>query len=53
MTEVGFFDREALDDAVAEDAAASWLNANSELIRTLSRRHPRQTSPWSRPEVGF
>jgi hypothetical protein len=50
MTEVGFFDREALSDAMADDAVASWLNANSELTRAKSRCHSRQPSPWSRPD---
>lgn len=53
MTEVGFFDREALSGAVEDDAVASWLTDNSELTRAKSRCHRRTPSPWSRREVGF
>jgi hypothetical protein len=53
MTEVGFFDCEALSGAAADDAVAPWLKDNSGLTRAKSHRHPRPPSPWSRPHVGF
>jgi hypothetical protein len=39
MTQVGFFDRETLHDALADEAVASWLKANSALA-TAKSRHP-------------